>query len=228
MEQNGFELRLEIERARKGLLDRYVVVKAAMQGVFLNSLVSLQRPSVTAQKELNARLQEIGFSAKATEKDAAAYASGIIIDLVDSAISKEDMVKRIQVFQGQVLEQISRDAAAVSEFFRKTQLRLQSRVVSTMATQVQAIEGINRPELFYYKDKAGKLWRSDRYLETASNVYYYDLANDLIVGKLLSAGKFTGFIDRPGHASHGIRFDLVDYGVIHNQFFHPGSTGIVV
>lgn len=226
--EQAIEIRLSIETARKGLLDRYAVTKAAMRGAFHAALFQGSLPNPNAQRQLDNELKRIAQSAIATEKLSVETESTRIQNMAQSSVDREDVSDRISEFQRAISAQIGNDARIVSELFRKTQLRLQSSIVPREETYQGAIVAINDEALFSYKDSIGRTWLSRHYMVTLSGKFYYELANDLSVAQIMSEGKTTMTLDRPGHESDGAEFSLADLSFVKQEYLHPGSKGIVV
>lgn len=226
--EQAIEIRLSIETARKELLDRYAVTKAAMKGAFHSALFQGALPNPNAQRQLDNELKRVSQSAIATETRSVVSESTRIQKMATASVESEDVAERISEFQRAISAQIVNDARRVSELFRKTQLRLQSSVVPREETYQGAIVAINDESMFSYKDSIGRTWLSRHYMITLSGKFYYELANDLSVAQIMSEGKTMMTLDRPGHESDGSKFSLADLSMVKEQHLHPGSKGIVV
>ena len=226
--EQAIEIRLSIETARKELLDRYAVTKAAMKGAFHSALFQGTLPNPNAQRQLDHELKRIAKSAIATETRSVVSESTKIQKMASASVETEDVAERISAFQRAISAQLSNDARIVSELFRKTQLRLNSTVVPREETYQGAIQAINSDKLFSYRDSIGRTWLSRHYFITLSGKFYYELANDLSVAQIMSEGKTMMTLDRPGHESDGTEFSLSDLSMVKEQYLHPGSKGIVV
>ena len=226
--EQAIEIRLSIETARKELLDRYAVTKAAMKGAFHSALFQGTLPNPNAQRQLDNELKRVAQSAIATETRSVVSESTRILEMATANVETEDVAERISAFQRAISAQITNDARRVSELFRKTQLRLQSSVVAREETYQGAIVAINDEAMFSYKDSIGRTWLSRHYMITLSGKFYYELANDLSVAQIMSEGKTMMTLDRPGHESDGLEFSLADLSIVKEQYLHPGSKGILV
>ena len=226
--EQAIEIRLSIETARKQLLDRYAVTKSAMKGAFHSALFQGALPNPNAQRQLDHELKRIAKAAIDTETRSVVSESTKIQRMAESSVESEDVAERISEFQRSIAAQIGNDARMVSELFRKTQLRLQSSVVPREETYQGAIVAINDDQLFSYKDSIGRTWLSRHYMITLSGKFYYELANDLSVAQIMSEGKTTMTLDRPGHESDGSEFSLADLSMVREQYLHPNSKGILV
>ena len=226
--ERAIDIRLSIETARKELLDRYAVTKAAMKGSFHSALFQGTLPNPNAQRQLDNELKRIAKSAIATETRSVVSEATKIQKLASTSVETEDVAERISEFHRAISAQLGNDARIVSELFCKTQLRLQSSVVPREQTYQQAISGINDEQLFSYRDSIGRTWLSRHYFITLSGSFYYKLVNDLSVAQIMSEGKTVLTLDRPGHESDGTEFSLSDLSMVKEQYLHPGSKGIVV
>ena len=226
--ERAIEIRIAIETARKEMLDRYSVVKAAMRGAFHSALFQGALPNPNAQRLLDRELKRTAQSAIATETRSVVSEATKLLKLAQTNVEFEDVAQRISDFQKSISAQIGHDARIASELFRKTQLRLQSSVVPREETYQQSIAAINDESVFSYRDSIGRTWLSRHYMITLSGKFYYELANDLSLAQVMSEGKTTITLDRPGHESDGLEFSLADLSEVRKQYLHPGSKGIVV
>lgn len=225
---NASDVRLVIQRARGDLLQRYDVSKTAMRGAFLSTLMQASRPQAMYQEQLDRELGAIVSAAIKTEREIARIAVAGLLREIDSSLEVEDVIDKVNEFTKSVVRQIRKDAKDVSELFRLTQLRKQTSGESVEIVLLRAIQDVTRQKFFTYIDVKRRLWESSRYLSTLSASFYYSLANDLIVSKMVAQGKNTGVLDRPGHESNGRAIKLSEYDAVRPLYFHPGSQAILL
>jgi len=222
------EVRMLIEQERHGLVNRYRSTQSAMRGAFHAALFNQQRPNVKAADDLKKELISIYKAAIDTEKRSALAGANLVVGATGSELAPEDVSDRVSDFHALIRKQLQRDASAVTELFRKTQLRLQSNVVPAVETFSQAIRLINGEDVFVYVDALGRKYQSMYYLVTLSGQHYYDMANDISVSQILSSNKQMMVLDRPGHESDGMEFKTSEINTVKKAYLHPGSQGILV
>lgn len=222
------KLRQIIERAKRDLVSRYSLVHSAMRGEFMSAIYSGNVPSAKAQSDINRRLAKIGGEAANMERQIANAITEEIHDVVQW-VETPEMIVALLTFQNDVIRQIRRDANAISSLFRNVQTSINALTRDRhLLAKAQALQHISKPGVFTYKDKAGKIWDAKVYLKTHGSRYYYGLANDLAIGDILSQGRTSATLDRPGHPTDGLEIGLNDIDAeMESKLFHPGSRGIL-
>lgn len=226
--EKAAKLRQIIERAKRDLIGRYSLIQAAMRGEFMSAIYSPSVPNPKAKRDLDRRLSTLGSDAARMER-ATAHSVTEEIHAVFGWVKTPEMVENLFVFQADIVRQISRDAKAVSSLFSKVQTALHALARDKyFSAKAQALQHIAKPSTFTFKDKAGKIWDVQIYLKTRSLKYYYELANELAIGSIYSEGRETATLDRPGHPSDGLEFNILDIDQeAKSKYFHPGSQGIL-
>ncbi len=224
--EKAAKLRQIIERAKGDLTSRHNLIHAAMRGEFMSAIYSAGVPSSRSQNSIDRKLSDIGNEAAKVEREIAKSVTQELYAVVDW-VETPKMVENLFTFQRDVVRQIGREARAVSSLFSKVQININALTKDKhLSAKSQALQHITKPGVFTYKDKVGKTWDAKTYLRTHGSKYYYGLANELAVGDISSEGRKTATLDRPGHDSDGLEFDLNDIDV--PRYFHPGSQGILV
>ena len=215
-----------IERAKFELANRFDLLHAAVRGEFMSILYSANLPSSKAQIDLDARLATVGKDAARLERIAARATTQRIYE---QAGLTEDSGKDLIAFFNDIAKQIGRDAGSVSRFFRQVQVSMNQEVESKHAgLKVQALQHVNKPNMFIFRDKIGKVWDAKTYLRAHSSKYYYELANRLAIDSLRTQGLTNAVLNRPGHESDGLEVGLIDVDdKFKKHFLHPGSKGIL-
>lgn len=228
MEQ-ATRLRLIIERAKRGLSGRHDLVHAAMRAEFMSAVYSKDLPSAKAKISLDNALHKIGNQAAIIEEILSRQTAIEILNAVHPILKPEWFNASVSKFQKDVASQIGRDARAISVLFGKVQSTIHGlRGDKHLAAKAQALQHVNQPGVFVYKDSVGKIWTAERYLETHGAQFYYGLANELTIETMKLNGKASATVDRPGHKSDGLEIALADFDGIRERYFHPGSQAILI
>ncbi len=217
-----------IELAKDGLANRSALTHAAMRAEYMSAIYSAEMPSSMSQIRLDRVLSNIGKAAADTERQIANKTTNEIFDMVGE-VETPNMVSDLLTFQNDVAKQVSRDAQAISSLFQQVQVSV-NRLTTTdrVLAKAQALKHVGGPKVFTYKDKVGKIWKSEVYLKTHSSQYYYNLTNDLVLGGLYGEGRKTATMDRPGHKTDGLEIALTEIGAVQSKYFHPGSQAILI
>lgn len=221
------EIRLTIEGARVEMAARYSLNKQAMRGVFHGALIEGIRPDIRLQKRLNKELGRIVTTAGMVEIDLSRQTVSQVKTLAGSLVANDEIEDRLMEYQKKVGQQLKRDAREVGELFRRTQLSMTSTFVDRDQTLRAALNRITTKQVFGYVDAQGRLWESDRYLVLLSAQFYYGLANDLSIADKISQGQMVGEVNRPGHKTDGMKFNLTEWPDIRGEIAHPQSKTIV-
>lgn len=221
------EIRRVIEGARVDQAARYSLTKQAMRGAFHNALIQGIRPDMRLQKGLKRDLDRIVTTAGMSEIDLSRKTVNEVTELAGSLVDQDKITDRLLEYQKNVGQQLKRDSRQVSELFRRTQLSMTSNFVARDQTLQAALNSVHTKQVFGFVDARGRLWESDRYLALLSAQFYYDLANDLSIADLISRGGTVGEVDRPGHETNGMRFNLSEWPDIKGDIAHPQSKTIV-
>ena len=212
-----------IELAKAELVNRNLLVQAAMRAEYMSAIYSPHTPSAISQITLDRKLSAVGKSASNTERQIASRVSSEIFDIIGES-ETPDMMSNLLNYQGEIIKQLGRDANTISTIFQKTQLGLSNtNSGSLVIARANALRAVGGQKVFTYKDKVKKLWDAGTYLNAHSSQYYYGLANDLVIAGMRAKGDVNAILNRPGHVSDGMVMSLENLDK--EKYFHPGSQG---
>lgn len=218
-------VRQTIELAKAELVNRSLLVQAAMRAEYMSAMYSPHTPSAISQITLDRELSTVGKSAANTERQIASRVSSEIFDIIGES-ETPNMMSNLLTYQGEIIRQFGRDANTISTIFQKAQLGLSSENPGSLViARANALRTVGEENVFTYKDKAKKIWDAGTYLKTHSSQYYYGLANDLVIAGMRAKGSASAILNRPGHESDGMEMSLENLDK--DKYLHPGSQGIL-
>lgn len=232
---------------------RYITLLDAMRGVLFGILNDALPTSALARDRLNSRLWALindyyAQEGRRVEDLTIRIAQIAISDALQEVGKRQHETRRDALLldfaresandvQVAMLAQAQRDARSASKYLRDYTMDVDRLLASTNYKYASALIAVAQRKGspgFTFMDRAGKSWKSERFIEVLMRSHLFSVYNDSFLYTLSWFGVTAAHVRNSGGNSDGVKFSidgqdktLPTYDSLKKTVFHPNSSAIV-